>query len=142
MGLTRRNHALPGLYTHGDVRHAHGVTFPDFPACHCAADSWDQLPAAIQEAAEAHFAGEEGPVPMPTPLEKLVSDPAYQGEGWMLAEIDITRVRSRPVRLNISLPERLAHQIDEAAKARHLTRSGFLAPDFVAQAALKEMARP
>lgn len=70
-----------------------------------------------------------------TPLEKLVSDLAYEGGLWMLAEVDITRVQSRPVRLNISLPERLMHQIDEAAKARHLTRSGFLA-----QAALKEMA--
>ena len=121
----------------GDAKHAHGVTFPDFPGCYSAADSWDQLPAVIQEAAEAHFAGEDGPLPMPTPLEKLVSDPAYEGGVWMLAEIDITRVQSRPVRLNISLPERLVHQIDEAAKARHLTRSGFLA-----QAALKEMARP
>ena len=55
----------------------------------------------------------------------------------MLTEINITRVRSKLVRLNISLPERLMHQIDEAAKARHLTRSGFLA-----QAVLKEMARP
>lgn len=125
------------VYIHmGDAKHAHGVTFPDFPGCYSAADSWDQPPSVIQEAAEAHFAGEDGPVPMPTPLEKLVSDPAYEGGIWMLAEIDITRVQSRPVRLNISLPERLVHQIDGAAKARHLTRSGFLA-----QAALKEMAR-
>ena len=126
------------VYIHmGDARHAHGVTFPDFAGCYSAADTWDGLPAAIQEAAEAHFAGEEGPIPPPTALEELVSDPVYQGGVWMLAEIDITRVQSRPVRLNISLPERLVHQIDEAAKARHLTRSGFLA-----QAALKEMARP
>lgn len=125
------------VYIHlGDAGHAHGVTFPDFAGSYSAADSWDDLPAAIQEAAEAHFAGEEGPIPLPTPLEKLVSNPDYQGGVWMLADIDISKVQSRPVRLNISLPERLVHQIDEAAKARHLTRSGFLA-----QAALKEMAR-
>jgi metal-responsive CopG/Arc/MetJ family transcriptional regulator len=40
------------------------------------------------------------------------------------------------VRLNISLPENLLHDIDEHAKTMHLTRSGFLA-----QAALKAMAR-
>jgi metal-responsive CopG/Arc/MetJ family transcriptional regulator len=38
------------------------------------------------------------------------------------------------VRLNISLPESLLHQIDLAAKSQHLTRSGFLA-----QAAMKAM---
>lgn len=129
---------LYSVYLHmDDARHAHGVTFPDFAGGYPAADSWEDLPAAIQEAGEAHFAGDEGPIPLATAFEAPVSDPAYQGGVWMLAEINITRVRSKLVRLNISLPERLMHQIDEAEKARHLTRSGFLA-----QAARKEMARP
>jgi predicted RNase H-like HicB family nuclease len=125
------------VYIHvGDEKHAHGVTFPDFPGCFSAADKWEDLPAAIQEAAEAHFAGEDEPVPPPSPLEKLAADPEYQGGVWLLAEIDLSRVQSKPVRLNISLPERLVHEIDAAAKARHLTRSGFLA-----QAAMREMGR-
>ena len=36
------------VYVHlGDAKHAHGVTFPDFPGCFSAADGWNDLPAAI-----------------------------------------------------------------------------------------------
>ena len=73
------------VYIHmGDASHAHGVTFPDFAGCYSAADSWERLPAAIQEASEAHFAGEEGPIPPPTALEELVLNPVYQGESGCL----------------------------------------------------------
>ena len=85
------------------------MTFPDFPGCFAAADEWDGLPAAIQEAVEAHFHGEPEAMPAPTPLERLTE-------------------------LNISLPANLVQQIDAWAGAHHLTRSGFLA-----QAALKAM---
>jgi metal-responsive CopG/Arc/MetJ family transcriptional regulator len=48
-----------------------------------------------------------------------------------LIDVDVNRlaVRSgqKPMRINISLPERLVHQIDEAARASGATRSGFLA---------------
>ncbi|MGS0756004.1 type II toxin-antitoxin system HicB family antitoxin [Roseateles sp. GG27B] len=46
------------VYIHtGDAKHAHGVTFPDFPGCFAAADEWGDLPEAIQEAVQAHFQG-------------------------------------------------------------------------------------
>lgn len=39
------------VYIHvGDETHAHGVIFPDFPGCFAAADTWEELPAMIQEA--------------------------------------------------------------------------------------------
>lgn len=123
------------VYIHsGDDSHAHGVTFPDFPGCFSAADDWHQLPAMIQEAVEVHFHGEKAPIPAPTSLGDLLANPAYQGGAWMLVDIDLSKVSSKPVRLNISLPESLVHDIDAAAKSQHLTRSGFLA-----QAAMKAM---
>lgn len=45
----------------------------------------------------------------------------------MLVDIDLARVTSKSVRLNISMPERLLVQIDAAAKARRMTRSAFQA---------------
>lgn len=43
------------VMTHvGDDTHAHGVTVPDFPGCYSAADSWDKLPAKIQQAVEVY----------------------------------------------------------------------------------------
>ena len=69
------------VYVHvGDATHAHGVTFPDFPGCFAAADEWEGLPAAIQEAVQAHFHGEGAEaVPAPTPLEKLANSGQFEG---------------------------------------------------------------
>lgn len=117
------------VYVHlGDATHAHGVTFPDIPGCFAAADDWDGLPAAIQEAVEAHFHGEgHGAVPKPSDLDALAKDPQYADGIWMLAEVDITRIDTSPVRLNISLPANLVEQIDAYARSHGSTRSGFLA---------------
>ena len=116
------------VYVHpGDERHAHGVTFPDFPGCFSAADEWADLPRLIQEAVEVYFEGEAGAVPPPTPLEVLARDPAYAGGIWLLVDIDLERINPRRVRLNVSLPAALVARIDRYAAAHHLSRSGFLA---------------
>lgn len=116
------------VYVHvGDADHAHGVTFPDFPGCFSAVDEWSDLPAAVQEAVEAHFSGEPDAVPPPTPLELLVGQADYAGGVWMLVDLDLSRIDSQPMRLNVSLPSNLVQQIDAWAKAHHMTRSGFLA---------------
>jgi predicted RNase H-like HicB family nuclease len=116
------------VYVHvGDKKHAHGVVFPNFQGCFSAADHWEDLPAMIQEAVEAHFGGESNSIPKPTPLEKLVKNPEYVGGVWMLINIDLSKVNTKSIRLNVSLPESLVYKIDEAATAKHMTRSDFLA---------------
>lgn len=116
------------VYVHvGDEKHAHGVTFPDFPGCFAAADELADLPQAIQEAVQAHFYDEPVNVPAPTALEVLAADPQYVGGVWLLAEVDLARIDTKPVRLNVSLPSNLVQQIDTWAGAHHMTRSGFLA---------------
>lgn len=116
------------VYVHaGDENHYHGVTLPDFPGCFSGADTWEDLPANIQEAVEVHFEGEDMEIPEPTPLEKLVANPEYRGGAWMMADIDLGRIRSKSVRINISLPGYLVRRIDEYAKGQHLSRSGFIA---------------
>lgn len=45
----------------------------------------------------------------------------------MLIDIDLSRISTRAVRLNISLPERLVQQIDRTASALRMSRSAFLA---------------
>ncbi len=116
------------VYVHpGDAEHAHGVTIPDFPGCFSAADRWEDLPAKVQEAVEVYCEGEDLDIPEPTPWETLAGRPDYQDGVWLLADIDLTRLRARSVRLNVSLPEGLVRRIDAYAKSRHMSRSGFLA---------------
>ena len=66
-------------------------------------------------------------VPAPSKLEDLMASPDYQGGIWMLVDINVAKLKTRSVRLNVSLPEGLLRQIDEEAKSRHMSRSAFLA---------------
>jgi predicted RNase H-like HicB family nuclease len=116
------------VYIHlGDNNHAHGATVPDFPGCFSAADDWQGLPKAVQEALEVWCEGEKGDLPAPTPLEVLATHAEYQGGVWMLLDVDTDKLDTTPVRLNISLPQSLVNEIDAYAKAHGATRSGFLA---------------
>lgn len=116
------------VYVHtGDDKHAHGAEVPDFPGCFSAADGWDELAGNIQEAVELYCEDEDMVVPSPTPLEKLMSNPDYQGGIWMMVDIDTGKLKTKSVRLNVSLPEGLLRRIDDEAKSRHMSRSAFLA---------------
>lgn len=115
------------VYVHKDEGSAYGLTFPDFPGCFSAADELADLSRMAQEAVELHFDGEAFDIPAPSAPEQWQGDDRFQGGYWMLVDIDLAKIRSAPVRLNISLPEYLVRQIDDYAKAHHQTRSGFLA---------------
>jgi len=45
----------------------------------------------------------------------------------MLVDVDLSRLSTRAVRLNISLPEYLVGRIDQAAASRRMSRSAYLA---------------
>jgi len=120
------------VYVHpGDDDHAHGVEVPDFPGCFSAADDLQDLPRMVQEAVELWCEGEDLDLPAPSALEVLTANPAYAGGVWMLIDIDTTRLEVRdnqkPMRINVSMPAGLVHDIDRAARASGATRSGFLA---------------
>lgn len=85
------------------------------------------IPAAVLEAVQAHTFGDSNAIQSPTALETLAKDPAYQGGVWMLVDIDLSKIDTSPVRLNISLPSNLVHEIDAWVKDHRMTRSGFLA---------------
>lgn len=115
------------VYIHKDQDSAYGATVPDLPGLFSAADHLDELPGMIQEAAELLFDGEkDGPAPA-SPIETWQADAEYQGGFWMLVDIDLSKINSKAIRLNVSLPENLVGKIDSAAAARRMSRSAFLA---------------
>ncbi len=115
------------VYVHKDSKSAYGVTFPDFPGCFSAADDLGEVPRLAQEAVEVHFEGEDVEIPPPTPIEELAASPGCEGGFWLLLDVDLSKVNTKSVRLNISLPANLVGQIDRYAAEHHMTRSGFLA---------------
>lgn len=119
----------------GDGQTAHGIIFPDFPGCHSAADTWEDIPSMCQQAMLAHFAGEPANnVPAPSNPSDLESSGQYAGGLWMLVELDASALDAEPVQLKVSLPAHLVQSIDAYVEQHGMTRSSFLTE--AAQAAM------
>ncbi len=114
------------IYVYKDQDSAYSAQFPDFVGCYTAADSLDTLPSMAQEALELHCEGQSS-LPAPSSPEQWQHDPDYRGGFWLLVDIDQEAIIDKPTRVNISLPSHLLHDIDQYAKAHHLSRSGLLA---------------
>ncbi|EKS68345.1 hypothetical protein BURK_024985 [Burkholderia sp. SJ98] len=64
---------------------------------------------------------------VPSPIEDLMPNPDFATAIWAYVEVDLSKLDSRPERINISLPRFVLRKIDSYVEARHETRSGFLA---------------
>jgi predicted RNase H-like HicB family nuclease/predicted RNA binding protein YcfA (HicA-like mRNA interferase family) len=112
---------------------SYGVTVPDLPGCTSAAATTDEVLRRATEAvrlwAEDALADGEK-LPKPRSVEALRADPevaAALAEGAALAIVPLVLDAGRPAKANLSLDAGLLAAIDEAAAARGLTRSAFLA---------------
>ena len=121
----------------GDTSAGYTAAFPDLPEVTVSARDLGQLLVAGREALSARLdalekAGEAWPVA--TPIEDVVAP-----KGAMAIPVDVA-VDDPPIRVNVSLGERLVQRLDAAAEARGMTRSGFIAQ--AVRASLGEQARP
>src|SRR5690348_11977321 len=118
------------LALHTDDGMKYGVTVPDLPGCFSVGETLDEAIDAAREAIEAHYElmMEKGmEIPVSRPISEHKADPLFVDAVWAIVEVDVEKYQTRPIRLNISLPEGLVRSIDEYARAHHMTRSGFLA---------------
>ena len=124
---------------HKDEGSVYGVIVPDISGCH----SWgDTIDDAINNAKDAIFnhlellleLGEKVNI-RHSKIEGLQKEAHYQNATWALVEVDLSKLDTKPERVNISLPRFILSRIDEHVAAKHETRSGFLA-----RAAINEMA--
>jgi predicted RNase H-like HicB family nuclease len=108
----------------GDQTAGFKATLPDLPQCMASgrdvaevvADARRALLDALQALTDA---GETWP--QATPIERIDVE---SGVVAMLIEV---AVDDPPIRVNVSLGERLVQRLDAAAEARGMTRSGFIA---------------
>ena len=122
---------------HKDDGSAYGVQFPDVPGCYSAADDIADLVPNAVEALSLY--AEDTKLPAPRDIDQVRTDPAVAHElaaGAFLAAIPLIENDAKVVRANITMESGMLKAIDAAARARHLTRSAFLA-----QAARHEIER-
>jgi predicted RNase H-like HicB family nuclease len=120
-------------YLHKEKRSDYGVSFPDFPGCITAGSSLEEARRLAGEALALHVAGmrEDGePIPRPSTLDELRTDPAMKGAVAFLTEL---REPETTVRINITARKSQIAEIDRRARAKGLTRSSY-----IVQSALKE----
>ena len=114
----------------GDEGHAFGVTVPDLPGCFSAGDTLDEAVEHSKEAIMLHIEGlldDREPVPAPRTLSALQALSDYAGRVWAVVDVDLSQLDDVTERVNITLPRRVLHAIDEAARRSGETRSGFIA---------------
>ena len=111
---------------------AYGVTVPDLPGCTSGGSTTEALRNAVEAVrlwAEDAIADGEA-LPQPRSVEMLRADRAIAdaiAEGAALAIVPLLLDAGRPAKANLSIDAWLLAAIDEAAKARGLTRSALLA---------------
>jgi predicted RNase H-like HicB family nuclease len=108
----------------GDQQAGYTASFPDLPDCSAQGRDVAELVIEARRVALDHLqaladAGESWP--KATPVEQVAAEP-----GVIAVLIDVA-VDDPPIRVNISLGERLVQRLDAAAEARGMTRSGFIA---------------
>nr|WP_312323994.1 type II toxin-antitoxin system HicB family antitoxin [Acinetobacter oleivorans] len=116
----------------GDENNAFGVTVPDIPGCFSAGDTFEEAIKGVKEAIAGHLEllAEEGDeIPLASNASKFIDLEEYQGYIWAVVDIDVGRYLGKAEKINVTLPSRLIHMIDDKVKAdaRFKSRSAFLA---------------
>lgn len=113
---------------HKDEKSAFGMHFPDVPGCFAAADTMEDVVSKGIEALRLY--GEDMELPAPRPVEKVRKDKGVASDlahGAFLIAVPLIEDDARVVRANITMESGMMRAVDEAARARGLTRSAFLA---------------
>lgn len=114
-------------------RSAFGVWFPDVKGCFSAGDAFDLAVANAAQALRQHVEalesrGDARPVQRQT--DAILRDVEVKqaiAKGGVIVAVPLLADAGRTVRINISLNAGLVASIDDAAEARGLTRSAFIA---------------
>lgn len=108
--------------------------FPDIPGCIFAGNTIEEAIIDAQNSIDAHFEAlaENGKdIPSAGSIqEHIVNDVTEFINGqWVLINVNMDKFDGRAERINITLPHRLLHKIDEVVrnKPEYSSRSGFIA---------------
>ena len=114
-----------------EAGHEVAVTVPDFPGFATSAPKLEEVESMAVVGLTFHIqslikAGEEipGPTPIDDAINKIMEDPEYEGAQAFL--LSVPTLPEKHIPCNLTLPESLVRFIDEAAKTKSTTRSGYI----------------
>jgi len=115
----------------GSKTTAFGVAVPALPGCFSAGDTLEEAFDNAVEAIEAfcEVLAEDGKdLPRHPRMAKVQAEPgkAFKGWTWAVVEAPIERLFGPAEKINITVPGRVLARIDDYAKGRGMSRSGFL----------------
>ncbi|QIO05948.1 type II toxin-antitoxin system HicB family antitoxin [Acinetobacter shaoyimingii] len=116
----------------GSDKEAFGVIVPDIQGCFSAGDTLEEALENAKEAIAGHLEilAEEGEeIPLPSEASNFFDDEDYKGMVWAVVDVDVSRYLGKAEKVNVTLPSRLIHLIDDRVKkdTRYKSRSAFLA---------------
>jgi len=109
---------------------AFGVVVPDLPGCFSAGDTLDEAIANAEEAVEAWIeaALEEGQdIPRPSSVARWANEAEYSGWTFGIVQLDPAALDDSIERINITIPRRILHRLDQRAREQGESRSGMIA---------------
>ena len=111
----------------GDQLEGYQAQLVDFPDLSVSGSKATELLKLARERLLAALSALEksgGDWPEPTPVESLGAQLQTGGRFVLLVDV---QVEDAPVRVNISIGDRLLRRLDQAAETQNMTRSGFIA---------------
>ena len=100
------------------------------PGCFSAGDSYDDAIENAREAIECHLEGilmDGEVIPVASQIDSFHADKDFKDGVWALVEVDIKKLSGKVTRVNITIPERILHQLDHYAATHGESRSVFFA---------------
>ena len=117
------------IVVHKDESSSYGVTVPDLPGCFSGGDTLDDAFDMAREAIAGHMETllmDGQSVPEQRPLQVHQANPDLAGGIWGLVDVDMSKLSSKTVRVNITMPARVLAIVDAAATREGESRSGLL----------------
>lgn len=111
---------------HKNKNSDYGISFPDFPGCISAAETFDDVREIAEEALAFHIEGmqeDKLEIPQPTPVEKVKID----REDLQAMILINYRKPGKTVKVNMTMQEDIVRRATRKAKRKGLTRSAYFA---------------
>jgi len=106
----------------------YGVEFPDFPGCITAGSTLDEAKEMALESLQGHIRlmiEDHEDLPHPSSLEHIMSDRHHKDAVAFMVHVDFPRTKN--VRFNVTMDQKLLHDITNYANENGQSRSAFLA---------------